>query len=464
MIKENPFSPKIERTPLLLTLDARSFASLSGTAREEAEYLCQLCRTDAIDALWGWEGTPLVPGIPRTELGPVERDNRTVRRVGEPKGNFIGGVHCWSQFGEWADEGGYDDEERSWFIYYASLNHFHNHNGRHYLVTADQRLLAECEGDSGWFRRGKADLRVRSVSSALFLAGLAMKAHGRVFYEAPRPGHTVYTSIQNMYEYLSRDFLEPRSRFFEALRRKDEDRRAFYRSEREALVEGIFDRVMDILRARDRVALANAREQDAEALDGIRYDLRSMIASAAGAIDTIAVLAHLAFPFDVDSDSRVSLRSREFRAALRGKAAVNVAGTASSLMPLLRFIWSLRNPIFHRQGLPGYTLHVVGSANLSQITLSRAQLDLLDRLCSQRKQKAEDWGLRNRDVKGADPSVEPWLFVQHLASAVIGAIQRLVRALLDDCEAPGAVSKWTPKERDAIRRFRWLSGFALEGR
>jgi hypothetical protein len=463
VIDSNPFSPEIVRTPLLLTLDARSFEALAGNARAEAEYLCQLCWTDAIEALWGWEGTPIVDGIPQTELGPIQRDTRTVRRIGEAKGGFIGGVHCWSQFSEWADRSGYAGDERDWFIYYASVNHFHSRSGRHYLVTADDRLLSESEADTGWFRRGQTDTRIRSVSATLFLSGLTMKAHGRVFYEAPQPGHTIYTSIQSMYEYLARDFIEPRRRLFEAMRRKGEDRQDFYRSDREALVEGVFDRLADILRARDHIALANAREQDVEALDEIRYDLRSMIASAAGAIDAISVLAHLAFPFEVENDTRISLRFRKFRACLRKKGACNIADTASALMPTMRFIWSLRNPVFHRQGLPGYTLHVLGSASLSQITLSPEQVDLLDKLCSGRKETADDWGLRNREVSGIEPSVEPWAFAQRLAAVSIAAIQQLTRTLADDCGASDLKVDWTDEERRAIRRFRWLSGFPLEG-
>jgi len=169
-IETNPFSPPIERVPLQLTLDARSFEALKGVAREEAEYLCQLCWTEAIDAIWGWEGTPIIEGIRQTELGPIRNDNRAVRRVGEPEPGFIGGVACWSQFAEWADRSGYSGSDRDWFIYYASLNHFHAHSGRHYLVTADPRLLEESATEKGWFRRGQPDTRIRSVSSALFLA------------------------------------------------------------------------------------------------------------------------------------------------------------------------------------------------------------------------------------------------------------------------------------------------------
>jgi hypothetical protein len=461
----NPFAPEIERVPLLLTLDARSFEVLEGLARDEAEYLCQLCWTEAIDGLWGWEGTPIVGSIPQTELGPVKDDHRIVRHIGEPEPHFIGGVYCWSQFAEWADLCGYVSAERDWFIYYASLNHFHARSGRHYLVTADDRLLAESEAEKGWFRRGQADTRIRSVSSALFLAGLTMKAHGRVFYEAPQPGHTVYTSKQSMYEFLARDFVEPRRRLLEALKQDAEELKDLHRSEREALIEGIFDRVVDILRARDRIALANGREQDAEALDEIRYDLRSMIASSTGAIDSLAVLALIAFPFEVDSDARVSLRFSEFRKCLKAQGGSQIAEIAAALMPFMRFLWALGNPIFHRHGLPGRTVHYVGQEpNRSQITLSLDQLDLLQKLLSHRGEPQDGWGVGNLDVKGLDPSLDPWVFAQHLASASIGAIHRLTKALADDCGSPVTEVEWTEEQRRAIRCFRWLSGFALEGR
>jgi hypothetical protein len=83
----------VERTPFLLTLDARSFECLEGEERAAAEYLCRLCAgesVDAIDGLWGWRGKSLVAGILQTQLGPVEDDGRVVRRVGEAKGGFIG--------------------------------------------------------------------------------------------------------------------------------------------------------------------------------------------------------------------------------------------------------------------------------------------------------------------------------------------------------------------------------------
>ena len=50
--EKNPFAPEVERVPFLLMLDALSFERLTGEERERAEFLCELCWTDAIDALW----------------------------------------------------------------------------------------------------------------------------------------------------------------------------------------------------------------------------------------------------------------------------------------------------------------------------------------------------------------------------------------------------------------------------
>jgi hypothetical protein len=80
------------------------------------------------------------------------------------------------------------------------------------------------------------------------------------------------------------------------------------------------------------------------------------------------------------------------------------------------------------------------------------------------RKTAEDWGLRNRDVGGLDPSVDPWPFTTHLAVAGIGAIRRLSTALVEDVGAEEFEIPRSFEEHGAIRRFRWLSGFPLEGR
>ena len=98
----NPFEPSLETAPLRLTLDARSFEDLTGEAREQADFLCDLCRTEGIDGLFGWEGRPIASWVPQTELRP-QNDDRAVGLVGEPHG-FIGGVPIWSQYPSWCDE------------------------------------------------------------------------------------------------------------------------------------------------------------------------------------------------------------------------------------------------------------------------------------------------------------------------------------------------------------------------
>lgn len=461
--EKNPFAPEVERVPFLLMLDALSFESLTDDARERAEFLCELCWTEAIDALWSWEGTPIAGDIPQAELRPVKNGHRSVGLVGEPPGGFIGGVYEWSQFSELCDQYGYEGAERDWFIYYASLSHFHRHSKRHYIVTADERLLAESEEESGFFRRGQH--RFIPVGHALFLAGLVMKAHGEVFYESPQPGYTIRTFSHSMYEWLAMDLIASRRRLFDCMKREGEEQRDFYRSEREALVESVFDRVGDILHARDRIALVNGRHQDAGTLNENRYDLGSMIGSAAGVFDTIAVLAHIAFPFELNpkaGDAAISLRRSDFRKGLKGAGASRLAAKASQMAPLLNFIWGLRNPLFHREGLPGYTVHVLGSAGResqeSQITLSTKQVELLKELCGHRGESPKLWGLNDREAKGIDPSVEPFPFGLRLSLITIEAVDELVSAFADDRGATYLETSWTPEQHKMLRRFRWLSG------
>lgn len=456
--EKNPFWPEVERVPLRLFLDARSFEGLTGEAREEALFLCELCWTDAIEALWSWEGGPIEPNIPVTELGPVRNDTRAVGKQGElPDGFFIGGVMAWHQFNEWADKQNYDAREREWFLHYGPLAHYADRDW-HHLVSADEQLLHESDGDSGWFRQGRHN--IVSVRGALFLAGLTMKAHRQVFYESPRPGHTVYTQSHQMYEWLTYDFLGIPGWLLNSVRRPGEAHQEFYRSEREALAESIYDRVGDILQSRDRIALTNVRGQDKGTLGEIRHDLASMIGSCAAVLDAIAVLAHLAFPFDLPEgagDTAISLRRRDFRKGLREAGGGTVAEVASELSSLLHFIWGLRNPVLHRQGLPGHNLHVLGSGKEPQITLTEEQVHRLSELCGQRGESIEEWGLKEK-AAGIDASVRPMTFGHRLALATIDAVSRLVAAVVSDKDTRREETFWTDEKRAMVRRLRLLSG------
>jgi len=460
--QKNPFDPNVERVPLTLVLDARSIGALEGKLRKRAHFLCELCWTKAIDGLWSWEGAPIDDHIPRTELRPVEYNSRTVGRLDEPPGCFIGGVRAWDQFDRWADQQGYEGRERDWFIYYGSLAHFSDRSGRHYLVTADQRLLKETEGDKGWFRRGQH--RIISVGHALFLVGLAMKAHREVFYESPQPGHTVYTFSHSMYEWLAMDFVQPRRRLFDLVKAPDEELQDYFHTEREALVESIFDRVSHILRSRDRIALSNARNQDDGTLNDMRYDLSAMIGNIAGVFDSLAVLAHtvLVVPLKSNSDSEITLRRYPFRRGLKEVGAERLATVAGQIKPLLDFIWGLRNPLFHRHGLPGQLVHVLGSGKKSQITLSTEQADLFKKMLRHRKESTTAWGLDDPEAKGIDPSVAPFPFGHHLAIASISAVDELLDAFAKDRGVEGSGVLWSAEQKQMLTRFRWLSGLPDE--
>lgn len=457
--QKNPFYPDIERVPLRLILDARSFERLQGEARERAHVLCELCWTEAIDALWSWEGEPIEGNIPRTELRPVQNNARAVGRRDEPPNCFIGGVFAWDQFDRWADQQGYEGEEREWFIHYGSLVHYSDRNAN-YLVSADERLLEEAEGEQGWFRKGQH--RIVSIRYALFIAGLVMKAHREVFYESPQPGHTIYATSHSIYEWLAMDLVQPPRRLFDCLKASGETPEDFYRSEREALAESVFDRVADLLQARDRISLANARPQDEGTLSEMRYDLASMISSAAAVLDTIAVMAHIAFPFELRpaaGDAAISLRRSDFRKGLRGAGAVKLAEAASALAPYMNFVWGLRNPLFHRGGLPGYNLHVLGAGNEPQISLSEKQVALLKELCGHRGETTEMWGL---EAGGFGPSIKPMPFGHRLALVTIGAVNELLGAFANDRGIDHPDSPWTAEQRQMLRRFRWLSGIPDE--
>jgi hypothetical protein len=455
--EKNPFAPEVERVPLKLMLDARSFEGLDGEGREKAEFLCELCWTPAIDALWSWDGTPIVGDIPQTELGPLQDDNRVVRRVGESKPHFIGGVTCWSQFVEWADQCAYQGDERDWFIYYASLVHFSDRSGRHYLVTADERLLKESVGSKGWFRKGQQ--RVLSVGHALVIAGQVMKAHGQVFYESPHPNHTVHTASHSIYDYLARFLISSRRRLFLAMRKDGETQEDFHRTDREALCKSIFDRASDLFRGCDRIAHINGRFDETGAVGEILYDLRATIANAAGIFDTVAVLADNAFTLELDRPSEVSFNEYNFRKALREAKASHLAKEAERQCPLMAFLWSLRNPILHRGGLSGYTLHTLGVGQSYKAALTPEQAEKLKALCGHRHEAVQRWGL-DEPHPGLEPSVDPQAFSHQLAIATIKAIDDLLSALADDRGTPNLETTWTTEERKAIQRFQWLSGLA----
>src|SRR3954452_15498272 len=124
--QQNPFEPRLEGVPLLLTLDARSLSGLDDEARERAEFLCELCLTPAVEGLWTWGTPPLDSRLPQTELRSRDEaaDACAVGLVGEPRG-VIGVVRAWSSQERLADTYELKGSAADWFIYYSTATQFH---------------------------------------------------------------------------------------------------------------------------------------------------------------------------------------------------------------------------------------------------------------------------------------------------------------------------------------------------
>jgi hypothetical protein len=457
--EENPFEPRREGVPLLLTLDARSLGRLSGEDRERAEFLCELCLTPAMDGLWTWGAQPLVADLRQTELRPLDeaRDDRAVGLVGEPRG-FIGGVAMWSSHDRLADSYGFEGAEREWFIYYSTTTKFHTSTKRHFFVTADQRLLSELRDGprQRFWQRG----RIVSVGGALRLAGEVMLAHERIYDQAaPHYAHRV--SVYTLYFFLGPELAPSRIRLHRWLEARTLDAGL----ELEALEQSMHDRVVDLLKARDLIALQNARQQTNATVDETLYHLRAAIGSAAALFDSIAVFAQLALQIEdseVGGPARASLRERDFRKLLTDRGAARFTDTARELGPLFRFLWSLRTPIVHREGLSGTTyLKLDGPGTPeSRVGLTEAQAAALDALRGRCGQPADLWG--KSDFAGA-VHVEPQTFSDRLCLTSIDAAERLNSALADDLGAPPHSFVREAGELRRIRRYRWLVGLPSEG-
>jgi hypothetical protein len=459
----NPFEPRLEGVPLLLTLDARSLSGLCGEDREKADFLSELCLTPAADGLWTWGAVPLDPRVPQTEQRPFDElnDARAIGLVDEPRG-FIGAVRAWSSHERLADETyQLTGAAKDWFIYYSTATQFHRNARRHFFVTADAQLLSE-------WRRGPRQQywqqrRIVTVSGALRLAGQVMLARQAVYDEAT-PNYRHYASPYTLYFYLAPDLAPSRIR----LHRWLEEQATVVAREQEALEQSMHDRVVDLLRARDAIAIQNGRHQNNATLDEMLYHLRAAIGSAAALSDSIAVFAQLALAIDeqeVGGPTGVSLRNRMFRRNLRSSGATQLAHAASAAMPVLDLVWSLRNPIVHRAGLSGTTLirlagAPVGESHESRIHLSEAQVIALDALRGQRHESELEWG---RDVLASEVVVEPQAFSSRFCLVAVETAQQLTDALADDLRAPAHSFPRDAGEQAKIRRYRWSAGLPTEG-
>ena len=225
------------------------------------------------------------------------------------------------------------------------------------------------------------------------------------------------------------------------------------------------DRVIDLLKARDHIALQNARHQDNATVDEMLYHLRAAIGGAAALFDSIAVFASLALGINETAPGgarRISLNHQKFRAALRANGASRLSDAAGDLGPLFKLTWSLRNTVMHGAGIGGMGfLRLDGiSATESRIDAAEPQAAALDALAAQRGEEPRRWGV---DRWGSTVHVEPEAFSNRYCLIAIEAAERLTRALADDLNAPEYAIPLTGNEERMVCRFRWLSGIPSEG-
>jgi hypothetical protein len=123
----------------------------------------------------------------------------------------------------------------------------------------------------------------------------------------------------------------------------------------------------------------------------------------------------------------VSLRERDFRKLLRDRGATRLADAAGELGPLFKFLWSLRTPIVHREGLSGTTYVKVDGpgASESRVGLTEAQAAALDALRGHRGESVDQWG---ESGFAGRVHVEPQAFSDRLCLASIHAAERLNRS------------------------------------
>lgn len=451
---DNPFQPRLESVPLLLTLDARSIPLLTGEAREQAEFLLELCMTPAVDGLWSWGGEQVPIGLPRTELVPASDavDHRAVRIVGE--GGFIGGIRMWSSHERLADTYELHDEARDWLIYYSTATTFHCNARRHFFVTADRRLRDELRG--GDRQRRWQQSRVTTIPGALALAGRAMRASERIYYRAQPHYGLQRTTPYSVYFYLGSDLAPSRIRLSRWLEGQDHSESA----EQGELEQSMHDRVTDLLRARDHIQEQNARHQNNATLDEILYHLRAAISGAAALFDSIAAFAHLALSIDprrVGGRTRIGLHHSDFRRELRRNGAPFLASAAGDAAPLFKLVWNLRNGIMHGAGLTGSGYRKLDgfSAAESRVSHNHAQAAALETLIRHRRETRTEWGVSDF---GRDTHVEPEAFGNRFCLVAIETAERLTSALAEDLQAPHHEILLSVDERQMIGRLRWLAG------
>jgi hypothetical protein len=431
---ENPFEPRLEGASLRLTLDGRSLSTLSSEDARERDLIVMLAGTPVVDALvLDWPsvgGTTMLRG--RLADPDRQRDMRVIEQAGVP-GGFFGGVQPWSSREQRADQLGLVGSDREWFLYYEAVTWDHRNSDRHFFVTADQRLLRELTApgtEAQWTNR-----RIVTIRKTLELIGLIMRSRDVIYLDADG-NYTRSTPAYTSYFELSWALAPARVRLHRWVESQPDDELPV--AELADLEQSIFARVMDLLRARDQIALQCLRtRQDNATLDEILYHLRAALLTTSALADSVAVFAQLALRIDagdVDGLANVSLAERKFRQALRGRGGNNLADRASAAGPMWKAVKAIRNPIAHRSGVAGVTLQRLPGPTESRITLASDQAIALEAAARQHGEQPTLWGLDGVDAAGR--RLDPLRFVNRFVPVMITLLDDLVDGLANDLNAP----------------------------
>jgi hypothetical protein len=459
--RRNPFEPESDGAPLQLTFDSRSLSSLDHQERADADFLMSLSHTERVDGLVAWALPGFAEDLPAVETRPTagRPDDLTVSLTDDPKG-FIGGVPMSGQWARMAAEHELSACESEWFVHYGQVTAFHFHAGRHFFVTADPKLLRDRQ--EGPFRRIWQRHRVISVHQALALVGALMRIYGRS-YDRVEGNYRHYLTNYTLFFMLAGAALPNRLRLAHRWLRSREDDEPGTR-EMQRLQQSLFDRSMDLLRAREYTQRENLRvEHNNATVDEILYHLRAAVASLAAACDSLAWLSCLALelPDSVVTDrQRVGFGVSEFRRALRDNRGPELAAVASSAGPVLRLLKLFRDPIIHETGPSGSPLFHIGTPSFSETRadITAEQREALEGL-GKHSGRPERWGLR---VWGIHASMDPVAFVNQLAVEGIALLDELLGALCDDLGVPSDPVE-LPTPEPTLRRVGLLAGLSSGG-
>lgn len=460
MPEENPYVPRLEGPPVPLTFDGRSLSNLQGEQWREFNFLLSLTHTPLVEAAVLDADEHFAPDLRHWYLADPDRelDHRLVKEAGSERG-FVGGVTPWASREKRADANGLAGSEREWFLYYEAATEFHRRSSQHFYVTEDPAVLSQVEAGGSWAGR-----RTIPVRRALQLVGLVMRGRESLYLDA-RPGYLSTASNYDFYFYLGHALAPTRVRLHQWQEEAPVDSRPVLLD----LEQSIAARVMDLLKARDGIALQWLRHQNNATLDEMLYHLRVAVLTAGALFDSIAVFAATALDIEADDMSRVSLHNKKFRPILRTSGAERLAEAAGKCGPLWKLLREIRNPVSHGTGLSGvgYTSLPGHGARESRLTLRREQAEAVLSTAQWAGEDPDVWGVSPRDGWAHDSSsmaalVEMLAFSHHFVALSIRTADSLVAALADDLLAPPLDRQMPGDWIEKVWKYGLLGGWAKD--